>query len=277
MNQRRETLQKYLAGAGGHIAPSCGTPLEAALIEHLGFDAIHVSGNAVHKGLALPDAGLITLSEMAERVAAIAEATTLPIIVDGETGFGNARNVARAVRLLARAGASAIHLEDQVTPRRMRDVGKSAPVIATEEMVDKLKAALDARDDNTLAIIARCEDRSSDQALQERLLAYAHAGVDALWTANFNADVIEPVRKAARGIAFVGVPPGRRAGPEAAVLGVKIMCFPTVVSLGAIWGATRVLHAIKSGQTPDEAYKTLEGLPPLRDWYRDLGDERFPK
>ena len=108
------------------------------------------------------------------------------------------------------------------------------------------------------------------------MIAYAEAGVDALWTANFNADIIEPVRKAAKGIVFVGVPPGRRASPEAAALGVRIMCFPTVVSLGAIWGAARVLQAIKAGQTPDEAYKSLDGLPPLRDWYRDLGENDFP-
>ena len=74
---------------------------------------------------------------------------------------------------------------------------------------------------------------------------------------------------------LVGVPPGRKAGPLGDKLGVKIMCFPTVLSLGALWGASKVLTAIKAGESPDEAYARCDGLPPLRDWYRDLGDDRF--
>ena len=271
------TIEAYLKGSVGRIAPSCWTPLEAALIEFSGFDAVHISGNAMHKGNALPDAGLITMGELVNQVAAIFESTQLPLIVDADTGFGNARNVTRAIRALERAGASAIHIEDQVTPRRLREVGQSANVISTGEMVDKLKAALDARRNPKTAIIARCEDRSSEDALRERLIAYGQTGVDALWTADFGENIIGPVRQATGGKPFVGVPPGRKVSPLAEQLGVKIMCFPTVMALGGMWGAHRVLMSIKSGTTADEAYKLCEGIAPLRQWYRDLGEDHFPK
>ena len=118
--------------------------------------------------MALPDAGLITMSELAQRVAEICDNVNMPVVVDGETGFGNRRNVTRTIRALERAGASAIHIEDQATPRRAREVGKGAVVTSTAEMVDKLKAALDTRIDQRMAIIARCEDRTSDEVLRER-------------------------------------------------------------------------------------------------------------
>jgi 2-methylisocitrate lyase-like PEP mutase family enzyme len=271
----RKRVREYLSGPSGKVAPSCATPIEAALIEHLGFDAIHVSGNAVHKGLGLPDAGLVTLPEMADRVRSIADVTSLPIVVDGETGFGSARNVLRTVRALERAGAAAIHLEDQVTPRRARDIGKTAEVISPEEMVDKLKAALDAREDPNLAVIARCEDRTSDAALVDRLVAYAEAGVDALWSAAFGAAIIDPIKSQVGAKPFVGVPVGRRVSAEAVALGVRIMCFPTALALGAAWGAAAVLRDIKDGKTPDEAYGKLAGLDAIRTWYRDLGEDRF--
>lgn len=276
MQTPRQTMKAYLAGNEPRLAPSCASALDAAVVKLVGCHAVHVSGQAVHKSLALPDTGLITLTELESRVAAIADAIDLPVIVDAETGFGNARNVVRTVRALERVGASAIHIEDQITPRRFRNEGGSADTITTAAMVDKLKAALDARTDRDLVIVARCEDRTSPEAMIDRLVAYANAGVDALWTSNFTAEVITRIRKAANGIRFMGVPTGRRIAKETAALGVPVMIFPTIPGVAAAWGMASVLRAVIEEGGADEAYKRFPGIDEIRDWYRKLGDERYP-
>jgi 2-methylisocitrate lyase-like PEP mutase family enzyme len=129
--------------------------------------------------LGAPDIGLTTVSEVSETVAAIADAVSLPLIVDADTGFGNAVNMVRTVRMLERAGASGIQIEDQVFPKKCGHfAGKH--VIAADEMVQKIKAAVDARRDPSLQIIARTDARAIeglDRAL-ERANAYIEAGAD---------------------------------------------------------------------------------------------------
>ena len=274
MDEERRTVREFLAGTVARLAPSCGSAFDASVVAMLGFDAIHLSGQAVHKSLGLADAGLITLSELAARVDSIREAVDLPIVVDGETGFGNVRNMRRSVRLLERAGASAIHFEDQVTPRQNR-AGRTVPTISTQEMVDKLKAALDERVDPQMAIIARCEDRTSDTMLIERLVTYAETGVDGLWSSNFGADILTPVRAAAHDIPFIGVPRNRVISPEAVALGIRIMIFPTIATVAAAWGMATVLRKMRECGSPDEAYKSIEGLDEIRSWFRDLGEDRY--
>jgi 2,3-dimethylmalate lyase len=275
MNAQRALFAEYLKGTTPRLAPSVADAFGAGVVEMLKFDAVHLSGQAVHKSLALADAGLITLDELASRAQAMADAVSLPLIVDGETGFGNVRNVRRTVRTLERAGTSAIHLEDQVTPRRYR-AGGAVPTISTAEMIDKLKAALDERTDPTMAIIGRCEDRTSTQILIERLIAYAETGIDGLWSSGFGADIIKPVREAAHGIRFIGVPTERLIRKETAELGVPVMIFPTIPSVAAAWGIATVLRKMRDAGSPDEAYRSIEGLDDIRKWFRVMGEDRFP-
>jgi 2-methylisocitrate lyase-like PEP mutase family enzyme len=127
----------------------------------------------------MPDIGLVTLSELAMTTAAIAQACPLPLVVDADTGFGNAVSVYRTVRVLEQAGAAAIQLEDQVFPKRCGHFAGKA-VIGAGEMCAKLRAAADAREDRNLLLIARTDARATDglEAALERAAAYVEAGAD---------------------------------------------------------------------------------------------------
>lgn len=270
MREQRLKIKEFLAHDGIHLAPSCADAFGAAVIERLGFEAIHLSGHAVHKSLGLPDAGLASANEFESRISSIVDAVSLPLIVDGETGFGGVRNMRRTMRLLERAGASAIHFEDQFTPRRYRSEG--SPTISSTEMVAKLKAALDERRDPDLAIIARSEERSSEAALIDRLVAYAEAGVDALWSSGFSAELIRQVREQARDIPFIGIAPDTKVASTA---GVRIAVYPTVGIIAAAWGMTTIFTRLRDGNTPEEIFSSLAGMDEVRAWFRGLGEAHY--
>ncbi|MEJ5232441.1 MAG: oxaloacetate decarboxylase [Geminicoccaceae bacterium] len=165
------------------IAPGVFDGLSAALAEAAGFEALYLSGASLaYTRLGLPDIGLVTQSELVDALGRIRERTDLPILVDADTGFGNALNVQRTIRLLERTGASAVQIEDQVTPKRCGHLaGKS--LIPTGEMVGKIRAALDARTSPDLLIVARTDAiavEGFDRAI-ERARAYAEAGADLLF------------------------------------------------------------------------------------------------
>ena len=141
------TLSERLQQPELLVAPGCYDALSALLIERAGFEAAYVSGASIaYTRFGRPDIGLVSFSEVADCVAAIRERVAIPLIVDIDTGFGNALNVQRTVKLLARAGASALQLEDQVTPKRCGHLNDKQ-LVSTGEMVGKIKAALDARPD----------------------------------------------------------------------------------------------------------------------------------
>ena len=162
------------------VAPGTCDPLMARLIAQAGFEAVEMNGAGVtYTTLAMPDLGLVTMSEMVERAYRVADACDLPVICDADTGYGNALNVIRTVREFERAGVAAIRLEDQEIPKRCGHfTGKT--LISVEEMVGKLKAALDTRIDPDFLIIARTDARSVDglEAALDRVAAYADAGAD---------------------------------------------------------------------------------------------------
>ena len=160
--------------------PGAPNALIGRMIEAGGFGAIYVSGAAVSAGvLALPDVGLMTLTEMVQQVRYLAAAVSIPLIVDADTGFGETVNVERTVRELEHAGAAAIQLEDQVLPKRCGHLsGKT--LVSTEAMVTKVKAAAAARKDPATIILARTDARGVDgmEAAIERAQAYVEAGAD---------------------------------------------------------------------------------------------------
>ncbi len=143
----RKTLRSLVEARRGVLVPGAFNALSAKVIEDLGFEAIYITGAGVtNMSLGLPDQGFMGLAEIAEHTARIRDAVRLPLIVDADTGFGNALNVRHTVRVLERAGADCIQLEDQVAPKRCGHfAGKQ--VISTEEAVSKIKAAVDARSD----------------------------------------------------------------------------------------------------------------------------------
>jgi 2-methylisocitrate lyase-like PEP mutase family enzyme len=175
-------LRELLAGPA-FIAPGCYDALTALLIERAGFDCAYVSGASISfTHLGRPDIGLTTLTEVADTVAAIRERVAIPLIVDGDNGFGNALNVQRTVRLLERMGATAIQLEDQTLPKRCGHLdGKT--LVSQQEMIGKIRAAQDARADADTVIIARTDAIAVDgfEAGLGRAHAYAEAGADVLF------------------------------------------------------------------------------------------------
>lgn len=174
------TRLRAAAHAGPLPIPGAFNALVARLIERAGFPAMYLSGAAFSaSALALPDIGLFTLSELVEATRAITRTSALPLIVDADTGFGEAVNVERTIAELERAGAAAVQLEDQRLPKRCGHLsGKS--LVSTEEMCSKIRAAVSARAGSDLVILARTDARGTDSldAAIERALRYVDAGAD---------------------------------------------------------------------------------------------------
>lgn len=165
------------------VAPGCYDALSALLIERAGFAAAYLSGASLaYTRFGRPDIGLVDMTEVADTVGAIRERVDLPLIVDCDTGFGNAINVRRTVRLMARRGASAVQLEDQTMPKRCGHLADKR-LVPRGEMVGKLKAALDARPDEEMLVIARTDAIAVEgfAAALDRAEAYREAGADMLF------------------------------------------------------------------------------------------------
>jgi 2-methylisocitrate lyase-like PEP mutase family enzyme len=180
MSELNKALRQSLHKGAGVIVPGAANALAARMIERAGFAAVYVTGAGVANSyLGVPDLGLLTVTELAANVAAMRDSVAVPLIVDADTGFGNAVNVARTVKVLERAGANAIQLEDQDFPKRCGHfAGKS--VIPAHEMAQKVKAAVEARTDPDFLIIART-DAIACTGLEDalaRAALYAEAGAD---------------------------------------------------------------------------------------------------
>ncbi|TCJ94984.1 methylisocitrate lyase [Nocardia alba] len=163
--------------------PGAFNPLVARLIQEIGFEGVYVSGAVVSAELALPDIGLTTLTEVAERGRQIARVTDLPVLIDADTGFGEPMSAARTVTLLEDAGIAGAHFEDQVNPKRCGHLDGKA-VVPVPEMVRRLRAAVAARRDPNFVICARTDAAGIEgiDAAIDRAKAYAEAGADLIFT-----------------------------------------------------------------------------------------------
>lgn len=183
MSERARTtlLRAALSGDGGvTVAPGAYDALSARALEASGFEALSLTGAGMSVSLGHPDVGLLTQTEVAARIKSIADATTLPLLADGDTGYGNVVNVVRTIREFEAAGAAGVHIEDQVTPKKCGQLaGKQ--LIPADEMVQKIEAALEARRDPDFVVVARTDARAVaglDEAI-ERAQRFARAGADA--------------------------------------------------------------------------------------------------
>jgi methylisocitrate lyase len=176
VSEKRAAFREALASGKLLRFPGAFSPLVSTLIEELGFDGIYVSGAVLSADLAMPDIGLTTLSEVAGRGSLIARASNLPAIIDIDTGFGEAMNVARTVRDLEDAGLAGCHLEDQVNPKRCGHLDNKQ-LVEVPEMVKKIRAAVGAKRDENFLVIARTDARAGEGL--EQAIARAQAYVDA--------------------------------------------------------------------------------------------------
>ena len=181
MNQRK-ILKELLKRDKLLVAPGCFDGLSARLVEQAGFEAAYMSGGAVARSMGLPDIGLVTMSEVIERAAQVVAAVKIPVIADADTGYGNAINLTRAVREFERTGVAAIHVEDQVTPKRCGHL-EGKEVVAPGEMDKKIEAALASRIDPDFCIIARTDARAvyGLRDALDRARSFARLGVDAIF------------------------------------------------------------------------------------------------
>ncbi len=180
--QKRRLLRERLAAGDVLQFPGAFNPLSARLIEDKGFDGVYISGAVLSAELGLPDIGLTTLTEVAQRSQQIARMTNLPALVDVDTGFGEPMNVARTVQTLEDAGVAALHVEDQVNPKRCGHLdGKQ--VVGADTAIKRIRAAVDARRDPDLLVMARTDIRALEGlgAAIDRAKQLVDAGADAIF------------------------------------------------------------------------------------------------
>ena len=181
-NERQTTQLRHKLSQGKVIAVGAFNALVAKLIERAGFDAIYISGAGLANSAGLPDVGLLTLTEVAAEAKLICNSVSVPVILDADTGFGEAINVGRTVRELEQVGLAGIHIEDQEFPKRCGHLpGKR--LVSAKAMIEKIQAAKDARTDPDFLIIARTDARgvtNLEDAIQRAML-YVEAGADALF------------------------------------------------------------------------------------------------
>lgn len=259
------------------VTPSCGDALSARLIEDAGFDAMFMSGFAVsaHR-IGCPDAGLISYGEMRDAVRDICAVTRLPVLADGDTGYGNAMNVRRTVAGYARAGAAAVMIEDQVAPKRCGHT-KGKLVVDRAEAVDRIRAADDARQEigQDILIIARTDARHGhglDEALA-RAEAFHAAGADILFVEAPHSEAeMRRICSELPGWKMANMVEGG-ATPilpqeQLAEIGYNHAAYPLTLMSAAMRAMQEALAALQDGRTP-------QGLLPFEELRRLVGFNEY--
>jgi 2-methylisocitrate lyase-like PEP mutase family enzyme len=275
----RQTLRQLLRREKLLVAPGCFDGLSARLVEEAGFEAAYLSGGAVARSMGIPDIGLVTMSEVIERAAQVVSAIKIPVIADADTGYGNATNLVRTVREFERVGVAAIHIEDQITPKRCGHLdGKE--VISLAEMEKKLEAAMASRSDPDFGIIARTDARGVhgfDDAIG-RARAFAKLGVDAIFVEapQSEAELAEIPRQLPGIPLLVNVFKGGKT-PMLPVerlerMGYRIAIYPSETQRAAIYAMRQALALLKREGTTeamDDAlttFKERDKIVGLDDW-----------
>ena len=267
VSDRRRWLRTAAEERRALLVPGAANALTARVIQDCGFDACYVTGAGLANTLlGVPDIGLVTLTELVQATEAIAEVCTLPLIVDIDTGFGNAVNTRRTVRLLERAGACAVQMEDQVFPKKCGHFdGKG--VIPVAEMVSKIKAAVDARDDRNLLVMARTDARAIEglDAAIERAQRYIEAGADLTFVeAPISVEEMRAVtaRLAVPQVANLVVGGRTPLLPQAelAELGFAIVLYANAPLQAAMRAMSEVLGALKRDGGLDAVKDRLAGF-----------------
>ncbi|WCR11082.1 isocitrate lyase/PEP mutase family protein [Paracoccus stylophorae] len=254
------SFKNRLTEGGALLMPGAANALAARVIADLGFEAVYLSGAGLtNTYLGMPDMGFISLTEIAQHTATIRDTTNLPIVVDADNGFGNALNVRHTVRTLERAGASAIQLEDQVTPKRCGHFdGKD--VVSLSEARARIRAAVDARQDENTLIVARTDARATEgyQAALDRAAAFIEEGADITFVeAPSSVDEVRGIPSALRGTPQLVnlVVGGKTPILDLASLdemGFSLVLYANVALQGALHGMQAALGHLKESTRMDE-------------------------
>jgi len=248
-------LRALLAHPGCIIAPGVADALAARLVALEGYDAVYMTGFGTSlTRLGMPDVGLLTATEMVDNAARIVDASGLPVVADADTGYGNPINTRRTVRDYEKAGVAGVHIEDQAWPKRCGHLAGKR-VVPTAEMVAKIKAACDARNDGDFVIIARCDAIAVEglEAALERGARYREAGADMLFIeAPVGREAVETVARQFKGVPLLynmaasGKTPDLPAD-ELGRLGFRLAIYPNWIILAAIPAMQAMLRHLKKG------------------------------
>jgi 2,3-dimethylmalate lyase len=272
MSPVRDGLRRLLDAPGAVAAPGVFDAVGARIVEDVGFPVAFMGGYAVEATYGNPDLGLLSMTEVAARAEAIASSVSIPVIADGDDGYGNALNVARSVRAFERAGVAAIMLEDQQSPKKCGAL-TDIRLVPTFEFVGKIRAALDARTDPNFLIIARTDANRAiglDQAL-ERALAYEEAGADITFVQlPRTVDEIErivatcqkPIMITVSESALVPILPFE----EYERLGVKVIVYPLTLLMASVSAMKRAAQHLR------QTGRYEQPMPGLITW-KELDDE----
>jgi methylisocitrate lyase len=249
-SEKRASLRKRLSSGRLVRMPGAFNPLSARLIEEKGFEGVYVSGAVIAADLGLPDIGLTTLTEVAARAGAISRMTELPALVDADTGFGEPMNVARTVQTLEDAGVAGLHIEDQVNPKRCGHLdGKQ--VVDGDTAIKRIRAAVDARRDPNLLIMARTDIRAVEgiEAAVSRAKALVDAGADAIFPeAMADLSEFETIRRAVDVPILANMTEFGKSDlfttAQLEGVGVNIVIYPVSLLRVAMGAAERALDAL---------------------------------
>ena len=257
----RSSLPDLLASGEMILAPGCYDALGARLVEEAGFDAAYMTGfGTAASRLGRPDVGLLTLTEMADNARRIAQAVEIPVIADADTGYGNPINVIRTVQEYEAAGIAAVHIEDQVMPKKCGHM-EGKQLIGADEMAAKVKAAVAARRSPGFLIIARTDARAPEglDAAIERARAYREAGADVLFIeAPQSVAEIETIASSFEDVPLLfNYAEGGKTPPvsheQLSRLGFSIVIFPISTLLAATAAIRSTLARIRGRRHADRA------------------------
>lgn len=247
----RQKLRASLAKPGYLIVPGAYDTLTARLVQLAGFDAVYLTGGGYSRANGYPDIGLLTMTEVVQWISRTVEAVDIPVIADMDAGYGNALNVVRSVREYDKTGVAAFHLEDQISPKKCGHY-EGKQVVSKAEMAGKIKAAVDARRDADMVIIARSDARAIEglQASIDRVNAYLEAGADvgfveAPQSAAELAAIPRQLIKPALANIFEGGKTPPLPARELEAMGYRIGIYPSQTHRAAIAAAKKVLAVLR--------------------------------
>jgi len=244
-------LRKLIEGDGIVVAPGCYDGLSARLIEAAGFPAVYVTGGGMARSTGIPDMGLISMSEIAQRLAQIVDAIGIPAIADMDTGYGNALNARQAIKAFERAGVAGFHIEDQTFPKRCGHYDDKS-IVPTKELCQKIRAIKDASEDADTVLIARTDAIAVEgfDAAIDRMNAYMEAGADVAFVEAPTTEAeIEEVAKRIPGPKlinmFLGAKTPLMSTQRLDEIGYKVVIIPSDTQRAAIKAMQKVLETIK--------------------------------
>jgi len=251
--------------------PGAYNPMVAKMVEHYGFDGVYCSGAVMANSLGLPDIGLTSISEVTQFAGNISKVTSLPTIMDVDTGFGEVMNVVRTIQEVENAGVAGCHLEDQVNPKRCGHLdGKQ--LVSKEEMIKKIKAASDSRNDDNFLLIARTDARGVEgfDASVDRAKAYIDAGADMIFPeAMKSLKEFEAFRKAISAPLLANMTEFGKSRlltkKELENLGYNLVIYPVTTQRLAMFGVEKGLNAIKESGSADSVLDIMQTRSRLYD------------